>query len=148
MAELTVGHSRVVAGARVTESGKRQKRCYGALSSPFGWFDFVNASGSPIGTAMRAVKPSKSVSAVNARMNPAGMGIDSDHDGSSDSKDDSDNDGICDWDEQNRWFKSIDIPWTTDDFKLDPNDADTDGDGVPDLEDLKQVLEEQGYRSP
>jgi hypothetical protein len=52
---------------------------------------------------------------------------DVDHDGIPDTKDDSDGDGVCDFDERNR-------------FALDPTKPDSDGDLVPDGLDMREYL--------
>ncbi|MFP4029665.1 MAG: hypothetical protein ACLFWL_17940, partial [Candidatus Brocadiia bacterium] len=92
----------------------------------------------------------RSATQVHGRTNQQqGLGIDTDHDGSVDTPEsayDQDGDGICDWDERNRWFAFIDHTWPYDNFILDPHDSDTDGDGTDDMQDLIDELKREGYK--
>ena len=57
---------------------------------------------------------------------------DVDRDGIADTVDDSDNDGVCDFDERNRFKSGV--------KSLDPNDADSDHDLVPDGVDIREYV--------
>ncbi|MFP4029668.1 MAG: hypothetical protein ACLFWL_17955 [Candidatus Brocadiia bacterium] len=83
---------------------------------------------------------------ITARNQPAGLGTDTDHDGNSKSKDDSDDDGICDWDETNRWFHHIEVPGWGDDYDLDPQKEDSNGDGKSDMDALIEMFERKGLK--
>lgn len=96
------------------------------------------------------VQTDRRVSQIHGRTNQQqGLGIDTDHDGNIDTPEsayDQDGDGICDWDERNRWFAFIDYTWPYSNFVLDPHDSDTDGDGTDDMQDLIDELKSEGYK--
>lgn len=114
------------------------------------WKEFTTKYGGLPRQWIYGVQTDRRVSQIHGRTNQQqGLGIDTDHDGNIDTPEsayDQDGDGICDWDERNRWFAFIDYTWPYSNFVLDPHDSDTDGDGTDDMQDLIDELKREGYK--
>ena len=116
---LRPGHFRVVDGYREFQSGATTVQQVHLLD-PWNNACWVNWSDDLTSTVW--VGPSGTGGAPNVRSDE-----DMDGDGVSDTMDDSDGDGLVDFDERNR-------------FGTNPANPDTDGDGVPDKADMRECV--------
>ena len=136
-------HAWVDSGAAIWDDGEKGILQYDPdPNERIGWITTTFG----ISWSWYAVSPDVCMRNIAAKSQPNGLGSDTDHDGHPDFKDDSDDDRICDWDETNRWFHHIEVPGWGNDYDLDPQKKDSNGDGKSDMDALIEMFERKGLK--